>query len=188
MDGKRVVLVDGDMRRPTLHRIFKSTNEVGLSNVLASELDIEEALVSTEIENLLLLPAGPTPNNPSELLGSRKMEMLVETLKNGADFILFDTPSAIAFTDTVVLSKWMDGVLLVVRANQVPRGAELQVRKLFNKANVRILGVVLNDVQPTSVDSYYYHSHYYPSSGPTTLALAGAKGGSVGEDEDGVQR
>jgi Mrp family chromosome partitioning ATPase len=107
------------------------------------------------------------------------MGELVAKLKDGTDFVVFDTPSAIAFTDTVVLSKWVDGVLLVVRANQVPRGAELQVRKLFNKANVRILGVVLNDVQPTSVDSYYYHSHYYSNTDSTTIALSGGKGSSV---------
>lgn len=184
MDGKRVVLVDADMRRPTLHRIFKSKNDFGLSSVLRSERNLDEALVTTEIENLLLLPAGPAPTNPSELLGSRVMGDVVDNLKAGADFVLFDTPSAIAFTDTVVVSKWIDGVLLVVRANQVPRGAELQVRKLFNKANMQILGVVLNDVQPMSVDSYYYHSHYYPSTGSTTLALEGGKGGVSYPDDN----
>lgn len=178
MDGKRVVLVDADMRRPTLHRIFKAKNDFGLSNVLTGKMKVEEALVSTEIENLILLPAGATPTNSSELLGSMRMGEVVAQLANGADFVLFDTPSAIAFTDTVVLSKWLDGVLLVIRANQVPRGAELQVRKLFNKANVHILGVVLNDVQPSSVDSYYYHSHYYASPGSSTLAL------TSGQSED----
>jgi len=185
MDGKRVVLVDADMRRPGLHRIFKASNDFGLSSVLMGEKEIEEVLISTEIQNLVLMPAGPPPINPSELLGSPHMGDLVERLKAGTDFVLFDTPSAIAFTDTVVLSRWVDGVLLVVRANQVPRGAELQVRKLFNKAGVRILGVVLNDVQPTSVDSYYYHSHYYPGAGPGTLALAGGKGGKGGKGASG---
>lgn len=184
MDGKRVVLVDGDMRRPTLHRIFKAGNDFGLSTVLSGEKDLSEVLVSTEIQNLILLPAGPTPTNPSEMLGSQRMGDLVETLRQGADFVLFDTPSAIAFTDTIVMSKWIDGVLLVVRANQVPRGAELQVRKLFNKANVQILGVVLNDVQPTNVDSYYYHSHYYPNGGSTILALEGGKGGASEKEEE----
>lgn len=184
MDGKRVVIVDGDMRRPTLHRIFKANNDYGLSSVLSGEKDLDEVLVSTEVQNLMLLPAGPTPTNPSEMLGSQRMGDVVETLRQGADFVLFDTPSAIAFTDTIVLSRWIDGVLLVVRANQVPRGAELQVRKLFNKANVRILGVVLNDVQPTNVDSYYYHSHYYPNAGSTILALEGNKGGVTEPDEE----
>jgi Mrp family chromosome partitioning ATPase len=99
--------------------------------------------------------------------------LFTHRLKEEADFVIFDTPAAIAFTDCVVLTQWVDGVVMVVRANQVPRGAELQVRRLFNKANVKILGVVLNDVQPNSVDSYYYHSHYYPSSKPGHFALPG---------------
>ena len=163
-DGKRVVLVDADMRRPCLHRIFKAENDIGLSNALTNEKDFQEVVISTEIDNLLLIPAGPTPSNPSELLGSGRMRSLVHWLSEYADFVLFDTPSAIAFTDSVVLSQVVDGVILVVRAQQVPRGAELQVRNLLNKANANILGVVLNDVEPESVDSYYYHSHYYPDA------------------------
>ena len=165
LDGKRVILVDADMRRPSLHRIFKIPNDTGLSNILSNEKDLEEVIFSTEVENLLFVPAGPTPSNPSELLGSGRMRMLTQKLAEHADFVLFDTPSAIAFTDAVVLSRVTDGVILVVRAQQVPRGAELQVRNLLNKADVNILGVVLNDVQPEMVDSYYYHSHYYPDVG-----------------------
>jgi polysaccharide biosynthesis transport protein len=162
MDGKRVILVDADMRRPSLHRIFKAPNDYGLSNLLANEKDLEEVIFSTEIENLLLIPGGPEPSNPSELLGSERMKRLTAKLSEHADFVLFDTPSAIAFTDAVVLSRIVDGVVLVVRAQTVPRGAELQVRNLLNKAKANILGVVLNDVEPEMVDSYYYHSHYYP--------------------------
>ena len=163
MDGKRVVLVDADMRRPSLHRIFKLPNEFGLSSVLSNEKDLEDVIFSTEIESLLVIPAGPETTNPSELLGSGRMRNLATKLAEHADFVLFDTPSAVAFTDAVVLSKVLDGVILVVRAHQVPRGAELQVRNLLNKAKANILGVVLNDVQPEMVDSFYYHSHYYPA-------------------------
>ena len=176
-DGKRVVLVDGDMRRPSLHRIFKVQNEQGLSNVLSNEKDMEDVVLSTEIENLLIITAGPTPSNPSELLGSERMKVLLRNLTGQADYVLLDTPSAVAFTDAVVLSRIVDGVLLVVRAQQVPRGAELQVRNLLNKANATILGIVLNDVQPETVDSYYYHSHYYPDLGKKT-AIAGLAGGA----------
>jgi capsular exopolysaccharide synthesis family protein len=165
LDGKRVVLVDADMRRPSLHAIFKATNELGLSNVLSNERDLEEVILGTEVDNLFLIPAGPMPSNPSELLGSGRMRMLVQKLTEYADYVLFDTPSAVAFTDAVVLSQIVDGVILVVRAQQVPRGAELQVRNLLNKANANILGVVLNDVEPEYVDSYYFHSHYYPDTG-----------------------
>ena len=162
MDGKRVVLVDADMRRPCLHRVFKVDNEWGLSNILSNEKDFGDCMFQTEVDNLLLIPGGPTPSNPSELVGSARMRALIDWLSEQADYVLIDTPSAVAFTDAVVMSQIADGVLLVVRAQQVPRGAELQVRHLLNKANANILGIVLNDVQPETVDSYYYHSHYYP--------------------------
>lgn len=178
MDGKRVILVDADMRRPCLCRIFKVPNDFGLSSVLSNEKDLEEVMFSTEIDNLFIIPAGPTPSNPSELLGSGRMRMLVQRLTEIADYVLFDTPSAIAFTDAVVLSQVADGVMLVVRAQQVPRGAELQVRNLLNKANANILGVVLNDVQPEMVDSYYYHSHYYPDTSSKRQRLFESMAGS----------
>jgi len=164
-DGKRVILVDADMRRPSLHRIFKVENDFGLSDVLSNEKDLDDVILSTEVDNLLIIPSGSSPSNPSELLGSGRMRMLVQKLTEHADYVLFDTPSAIAFTDAAVLSQVVDGVILVVRAQQVPRGAELQVRNLLNKANATILGVVLNDVQPEAVDSYYFYSHYYPDTG-----------------------
>lgn len=170
-DGRRVVLVDADMRRPCLHRIFETQNDQGLSNVLTGEKEMEDVMLGTEIDNLLLMPAGPLPSNPSELLGSARMKSMVAWLGEHADFVLFDTPSAVAFTDAVVLSQAVDGVLLVVRAYQTPRGTEMQVIDRLRKANANILGAVLNDVAPESVDSYYYHSHYYPSTskkgGPT---------------------
>jgi len=176
-DGKRVILVDADMRKPSLHRIFKVPNDFGLSSVLSNEKDLDEVVFSTEVDSLLIMPAGPTPSNPSELLGSGRMRMLVQKLTEHADYVLFDTPSAIAFTDAVVLSQVVDGVILVVRAQQVPRGSELQVRNLLNKADAAILGVVLNDVQPEAVDSCYFHSHYYPDAGAKQQwLLQGAEG------------
>ncbi|HEY3297817.1 MAG TPA: polysaccharide biosynthesis tyrosine autokinase [Armatimonadota bacterium] len=176
LDGKRVVLVDGDMRRPTLHRFFKLENELGLSSILSNEKDFEDVIFSTEVDNLLLIPAGPAPSNPSELLGSRRMRELVTWLSEHADYVLFDSPAAIAFTDAVVLSQIVDGVVLVVRARQVSRGAELRVRTLLSKANATILGVVLNDVQPETVDSYYYHSHYYPDVGKAQAEIKSLAG------------
>lgn len=164
-DGKRVVVIDADMRRPALHAVFRVSNDFGLSNVLSNEKEFEEVILATDIDNLLVIPAGPTPSNPSELLGSPRMRSLIARLIDIADYVLIDTPSAVAFTDAVVLSQVVDGVLLVIRANQVPREAEMQVRDQLNKANANILGVVLNDVEPDTVDSYHYHSHYYPEVG-----------------------
>jgi capsular exopolysaccharide synthesis family protein len=162
--GKRVILVDADLRRPKLHNIFKVKNDVGLTSLLNDECEIEEALKATEIDNLLLLPSGPLPLNPSELLASPKMKALHEQLKPHTDFILVDTPSAIAFSDGVVLSSFLDAALMVVRANDVPRGSEQQVKSMLNKAKANIIGVVLNGMDPERVDSVHYHYHYYPVS------------------------
>lgn len=178
--GKRVILVDADLRRPKLHNIFKVKNDVGLTSLLNDECEIEEALKATEMDNLLLLPSGPLPLNPSELLASNKMRALHEQLKPHTDFILFDTPSAIAFSDATVLSSFLDAVLMVIRANNVPRGSEQQVKAMLNKAKANIIGVVLNGMNPEHVDSVHYHYHYYP-----VLATKGALNGTNGTNGHG---
>lgn len=159
--GKRVVLVDADLRRPRLHEIFGVENGTGLTDVLHDELLVTDVLKSTAVDNLLLLPAGSSTRHPSELLASERMKQVLETLKAYSDFVFFDVPSAIAFADAAILSSLMDGVLIVVRANQAPRGSELQMRGLLNKAKANVIGVVLNDADPDMVDSCYFHSHYY---------------------------
>jgi len=190
--GKRVILVDGDMRRPSLHKVFNVSNDLGLSSVLANGLQIAEVLRPTEVDNLVLVPAGPAPKNPWQLLRSQKMQEVVEALEQSCDIVLFDTPSAAVFADASVMASLVDGVVVVVRANHIPRGSELQVKHLLNKAKVKLLGVVLNDAAPEMVDSYYYHSHYYhhtngkgelpppstakPSSGVKPVAVRQAKG------------
>ncbi len=170
--GKRVILVDADLRRPKLHNVFQTTNEVGLTSLLNNQCDLESALKTTEIDNLLLIPSGPLPLNPSELLQSPRMKSLHEQLRPHTDFILFDTPSAIAFADATILSSLLDATVMVIRANNVPRGAENQVRTMLNKAKANIIGVVLNGMNPEYVDSVHYHYHYYPVV--TSKNLAGA--------------
>jgi succinoglycan biosynthesis transport protein ExoP len=169
--GKRVILVDGDMRRPSLHKVFNVSNDAGLSSVLANGMQIAEVLRPTEVDNLVLVPAGPTPKNAWQLLRSQKMQEVVEALEKSCDIVLFDTPSAAVFADASVMASLVDGVVVVVRANHIPRGSELQVRHLLNKAKVRLLGVVLNDAAPEMVDSYYYHSHYYQTNGKSETPL-----------------
>jgi capsular exopolysaccharide synthesis family protein len=199
--GKRVILVDGDMRRPSLHKVFHVSNDIGLSSVLANGLQIAEVLRPTEVDNLVLVPAGPVPKNPWQLLRSQKMQEVVEALEQSCDIVLFDTPSAAVFADASVMASLVDGVVVVVRANHIPRGSELQVRHLLNKAKVKLLGVVLNDAAPEMVDSYYYHSHYYhgtngkgelpppgaakPSSGAKPVAVRPTKGKRAGAAKTG---
>ena len=170
--GKRVILIDADLRRPKLHGFFGTTNEIGLSSLLQGECETEEALKQTDVDNLLLLPSGPLPLNPSELLASQRMRTLHERLKPHTDFVLIDTPSAIAFSDSAILASFVDSVLVVVRAQEVPRGGERGVAEMLARARARVVGVVLNGVQPQLVDSLHYHAAYYPpvaENGPKVL-------------------
>ena len=160
--GKRVILIDADLRRPKLHSFFNVSNETGLTSLLRDECELEEALKVTDIDNLLVLPSGPLPLNPAELLASQKMRSLHERLKPHTDFVLIDTPSAIAFSDSSILASYLDAVMIVIRAQETPRGSEIQLKTLLNKARANVVGVVLNGVKPQLVDSYYYHAAYYP--------------------------
>lgn len=166
---QRVILVDADLRRPSIHKIFNLNNDVGLSSVLSNGVELGQALQQTSVPNLLVLTGGPTPKNPSRLINSRRMSEVIHALRRDSDFVLFDTPSAVAFSDAAILASMVDGVLLVVRAQESPRGSELQVKDLLNKAKANVLGVVLNAASPETVDSFFYHSRYYQratSSGP----------------------
>ena len=178
--GKRVILVDADLRQPKLHRIFGTQNDNGLTAVLGERCTLEEALTPTDVENLTLLPGGPLVLNPSEILGSPRMHALHDQLKQRADYVLFDTPSAIAFSDTALLSSFVDATLLVIRANNVPRGTEEHVRATLNKARANLIGVVLNGVAPEDVDSVHYHASYYPVLPSMPVDERGSYGSSDG--------
>lgn len=162
--GKRVILIDADMRRPMLHGIFSVDNSEGLSSVLEGKLPLMKAIRPTSVENLLLIPGGPVPENPWKLLRSKRMKEMISALKEECDYIFFDTPSAVVFADAAVIASQVDGVVMVVRAQQAPRGNELQVRNLLNKSQANIIGLVLNDAAPESVDCYHFHGRYYPSA------------------------
>lgn len=161
--GKRVILVDADLRHPRLHHAFALNNDQGLTTLLmGAAVAIDAVLQHTEIENLLLLTSGPLPLNPSELLGSSQMQELHARLKSVADIVLFDAPSAVVFSDTTVLASMADATLLVIRAGDIPRGVVEQVKERLVRSRANLLGVVLNATPSEMVDSVYYHDQYYP--------------------------
>lgn len=159
--GRRVVLIDADMRRPSLHNVFGLSNEIGLSTLLQDAHELEDVLQPTDVDQLYLITAGPPPDNPWQLLRSARMRELVERLKDENDFVFFDTPSAVVFADALAIASLVDGAIFVVRSHEAPAGSEIQIKNLLNKAKLRILGVVLNDVPVVNVDSYRFYSHYY---------------------------
>lgn len=153
--GTRVLLVDCDLRRPSLHVLFDVANERGLTSYLLDETG-EPAIQSTNVEGLSLLPTGPLPHNPSELLASRRMECALDALVERADLVLLDSPPVVAVSDAAVLGRRVDGVLLVVSVGRTRREHAAQARRVLERANVRILGAVMNNAQLDSALYRYY--------------------------------
>lgn len=176
--GKKIILIDADLRRPALHRFFGLPNDTGLSTLLRDNGNPSSCFRDTEIPNLVVIPAGPPPLNPSELLGSNRMWEIVEQLKDNCDLVLFDTPSTLVFSDGPVLASWLDAVLFVMSADQVPRGTEHDALNILRKAKANIIGVVVNRMSPDSVESCYFYAHYYPTESMDTevYKLAGGDG------------
>ncbi len=142
--GKRVILVDANMRRPRLHTIFGLSNDRGLATALVdarAKLPIRE----TEIPRLRVLPAGPTPTNPADLLASARMSQVLAQLKDQADVILFDAPPLVAVTDGALLAARVDGVLLVARAGQTRRELVEKAKDILGKVKANLVGAVLTN-------------------------------------------
>jgi capsular exopolysaccharide synthesis family protein len=156
--GKRVIIVDCDLRKPVQHKIFGLPNR-GVTNVLIENLPATDFLQDTQISNLKVLTSGPIPPNPSELLGSARMEELLNGLKSNTDYLIIDAPPVVAVTDACVLASKMDGVILVLSAGMVRPEMGRHAKELLVKANARILGVVLNRVEIEKENAYYYY--YY---------------------------
>ena len=154
---KKVYLVDCDLRRPVLHQLFGTTNEIGLTNMIRDDaLRSNPPLRETQVPGLWLLPSGPLPPNPSELLGSKRMEEVIARLKDDADLVLFDTPPSMLVTDAAVLASKVDGVLLVFSAGRTKRDHAQKAKALMEKVNARLVGVVLNNVRADSNLRGYY--------------------------------
>lgn len=155
--GKKVILVDCDLRRPTLHNIFNLKNDVGLTTMVVDDAAMKSPpLQDTGVEGLQLVSSGPLPPNPSELLGSRRMEEIIAVLLERADVVLFDAPPVVAVTDAAVLATKVDGVLLVVNAGGTKRDYARAAKARLEKVNANLLGAVLNNVKfDVSLHRYY---------------------------------
>lgn len=153
--GRKTILVDCDLRRPSLHTLFDLRSEPGLTNAILND-ETALPLQETGVENLWLLASGSKPPNPADLLGSRKIDQLLEKLSEIADIILFDAPPVIAVTDAAVLGAKVDGVLLVISAGQTRRDHAERAKELLEKAKVRIIGAALtNAPKDSSLGDYY---------------------------------
>jgi capsular exopolysaccharide synthesis family protein len=166
--GGRVLLVDADLRRPGISKALGLKTSGGLSTLLSGVDTMENVVVPfPELPYLRVLPAGPIPPNPVELLGSSVMKEFIARWRNEYDHIIFDTPPCLSVTDSVVLSVEADRVILVARSGQTPKGALRQASELLLQVNARVMGVVLNAFNVRSGDGHYYYygskysSRYY---------------------------
>jgi capsular exopolysaccharide synthesis family protein len=164
--GDKTLLIDGDLRKPGVSTALGMSDgkHAGLSSYLAgvSSLDLVTILYPG-IGNLAVIPTGPIPPNPADLLSSHRLNEMLEELRNQFKFIVIDSPPILAATDAVILSVATDGVLLVVRSGETPKEAFVRTRDLLTSVKCHILGVVLNAVDSKSHD-YYYSYRYYPYS------------------------
>jgi polysaccharide biosynthesis transport protein len=162
--GAKVLIIDADMRRPRVHGIFGMSNAEGLSTILSSELKESEILKiaqQDEKSKLFVLPSGPVPPNPAELIGSEQMVKLLKTLEANFTHVVVDSPPIASFTDGVLIASMVDGVILVVHAGKNSRQVIVRSKQLLQEIGARIFGVVLNNVNLKSQGNYYYQSYYH---------------------------
>lgn len=155
--GLNVLLIDGDLRKPTAHYTFRLENHTGLTNVLTKQSQLGQAVQSTEVPNLYVLTSGPIPPNPSELLASKQMGEVLAEMKERFDMVIFDTPPILAVADAQILANQVDASLLVVSSSKTEKDAALKAKELLTQAKSKLLGAVLNNRKMEEGNYYYYY-------------------------------
>ncbi|MEW8992876.1 CpsD/CapB family tyrosine-protein kinase [Clostridium sp.] len=153
---KKVILIDCDLRKPSLHKKFEISNTVGLSDVIVGKESIS-VVGHRYSNNLTVLTSGKIPPNPSEMLGSKSMKALIDALKKVFDYVILDTPPVQAVTDAQILSTRADGTLLVIRAEKTKKDSVINSVNLLKKVNANIIGTILNGVDTKRSNYYYYY-------------------------------
>jgi capsular exopolysaccharide synthesis family protein len=171
--GQRVCIIDCDLRRPRLHRIFDRAGDIGLMNVIVGEATIEEAAKPTVVPNLYCIPCGPIPPNSADVVASEKFRALLDELGEHFDRIVLDSPPVVAVTDSAILSTLVDGVILVVRAFKTTFALSRSGLRTLRDVDAPIAGAVLNAVNLDRHEYYYQRYYYYRREGYAPIAPAG---------------
>ncbi|CAI3346150.1 CpsD/CapB family tyrosine-protein kinase [Enterococcus cecorum] len=156
--GRRVLLVDADMRKATLHKTFGLSNEVGLSNLVSGQQSASSVIQPSGVDNLSVMTAGPTPPNPAELLNSHRMNVVIEELYQMFDLIVFDLPPVMTVADGLIMASKTDGTVVVIREGVTRKDSIIEAKNRLIQAKARILGVIYNGVEQMNESSYYYYS------------------------------
>jgi capsular exopolysaccharide synthesis family protein len=159
--GNKVIVVDCDLRKPVLHKIFNLANHRGLTNAMMQQLSLEELVHEKVVPNLDVLTSGPIPPNPAEMLSSPRSKALWDRLAEAYDYVLIDSPPVLAVADASILASGVDGVILVIGSASTRINLAQEAKEQLLKANVNIIGAVLNGMNMKSSDYqyYYYYSH-----------------------------
>jgi tyrosine-protein kinase Etk/Wzc len=158
-EGKKVLLIDTDLRRPGVHKHFKIANTEGMTNVLLGEKDVKDVIINTDVEGLSVLPTGPIPPDPARLLESQKMEQLVTDLTEKYDILVLDTAPALVVDDAIFISRYMDGVVNVIESGKATVQTVTQMSEVLRAAKAPLLGAVLN--KQRILNGGYGHYRYY---------------------------
>ncbi len=158
--GKKVLLVDADIRKPRLHDVFRHKNEKGLSDFLLTQAELDDIVHASDIENLSFVSSGAIPPNPSELILSQRTKDFIDSAKKKFDIILFDTPPSGLVTDAILLSRVVDEVIIVVESGKTSKRVLARIYKILKSSNTKV-STILNRVDSSTGDYYYYHSYYY---------------------------
>lgn len=161
--GKRVILVSADLRKPRLHRFFGLPNDVGLTNVLIGDMEARSVVMDAAVENLKVVPSGPVPGNPAELLGSEAMGRFIGQLRDVSDFVILDSAPVLAVSDALAVAPFADATLFLADAEVTTRGAVAQARTQLEQVNTVVIGALLNNFDPSRARPYGYYGYGYYS-------------------------
>ena len=159
--GNRVLIVDSDLRRPTLHKLFKVTNNLGLTNYLLKQNTLAEIVQTTPVPGLDFMASGKLPNSSMGILGSAQMKALISELKQRYDFVVFDSPPILGVSDASVLASEVDMVIQVIQYRRYPQPMNIRAKQMIEKVGGNYVGIVLNNINMAQDESYYYYSGYY---------------------------
>jgi polysaccharide biosynthesis transport protein len=159
--GQRILVVDSDLRRPTLHKLLHVTNDIGLTNYLLKQNTLEEVIQTTGVATLNFMASGKLPSSSMSILNSAQMKEMVGELKHRYDFVLFDSPPILGVSDASVLASEMDMVIQVIQYRRYPQPMNLRAKQVIEKVGGTFLGIVLNNINMSQDESYYYYSGYY---------------------------
>lgn len=185
--GQRVLIVDSDLRRPTLHKMFRVTNNIGLTNYLLKQNTLEEVIQTSSLPTLDFMASGKLPSSSLGILSSSQMRGLINELKQHYDFVFFDSPPVMGVSDASILASEVDMTLQVIQYRRYPQPMNIRAKQMIEKVGGNLVGIVLNNINMSQDESYYYYSGYYHdyyAHNDDKEPLASTAGKSQGQEKD----